>query len=223
MTQAVVPAPRKSTVEAVLIDVLDREWERQCARAAPLAMTASVRGAIELVFAGAPGGIFALAPDIRDPAESPQALLERLRDRLPSEIPGWNMRALGRAGCLSSRQRSLPPPEASPLSGLPPGATAADDVRLALVAPKELQSAPGVSHEAAMSPHGARPARPAKRVWSPRAAATAAVGGSVGGACCGLLSAAVAVPDVLLGAVVGAFAAILGVAVGVGARGGARR
>jgi len=222
MTQAVVPAPRKSTVEAVLIDVLDREWERQCARAAPLAMTASVRCAIELVFAGAPGGIFALAPDIREPAESPQALLERLRDRLPSEIPGWNMRALTRARCLSSTRPSLAPPEASPLA-LPPAATAGDDLPRALVAPPKVQSAPGGLHEPATPPHGARPARSSKRGWSPRAAATAAVGGSVGGAGCALVGGALTVPNVLLGAVVGMLGAILGVAVGLGASGGARR
>lgn len=106
--------------------ILEREWEAQSGCAGPLAITAPVRDAIELVFAGAPGGVgvFALAPSIHDPADSPQALIDRLRDRMPAEIPPWNMRALGRVERLRTPAALLPAPETASRVALPPPATA---------------------------------------------------------------------------------------------------
>ena len=209
MTTEVLPAPRAtSTVEAVLMGILEREWEGQSGCAGPLAITAPVRDAIELVFAGAPGGVFALAPAIHDPADSPQALIDRLRDRLPAEIPAWNMRALGRVECLRASAPLLPAPSATP-GALPAPAPAAGALPAVSASPKT------------NTPADASQANPESRRTP--AVVAVAVGGAIAGVVCGLVAATLAISIVLVAALVGALGAILGASVGFRAQAGRRR
>ena len=200
------------------MDILDREWEGQSVRREPLAMTAPVREAIELVFAGTPGGIFAVAPDMREPADSTHAAIDRLRDRLPCELPAWNMRALRRVEGLVAVQPWVPAPEVSTRGALPPAPTLPQPTPQPAPPPADepapLPGAPAVPEErAALSREPGSIPTP-ERAFPGRAAATVAAGGLAAGASCGLVTDALGISVVIAGTIVGALAAIFGLAVG---------
>jgi hypothetical protein len=193
-----------SAVEALLAELLDREWQAQSARMAPLGMTAPVRESVELVFAGTPHGIFAVAPELRHAAASPQELLDRVRDRMPADLAPWTLRALRRVGALRPPQPLLAPPEAPPPAALEPPLP---DV---LESPLERP----VAVEPVVAPVMGE-SRPSRR---PRAIAAAGACGALAGAPIGLLDVGLHPHGAAVGAVVGALAAALGAAVAVRAR-----
>lgn len=176
-----------STVEDVLSDLLDREWEAQSGRTAPLGISSTVRAGVELVFAESSDGIFGAAPDLRQAAASPGELLDRLRDRLPTELDPWTWRTLRAVGALR-------PPQ--PL--------------LSAAAPLQLEApAPPAPW---LEPHTVAPAAVERPVLSgaSRPLAIASACGAVLGAPFAVLGATVATPAAAAGAVLGALAAAAG-------------
>jgi hypothetical protein len=198
----------ESPVQAALADLLDREWQAQSARMAPLAMTSTVRESIELVLAESPFGVFAVAGELSHPAGSPGELLERLRDRLPAAISPWTARTLRRVGSLRPVQPLLMAP-AAPAALEPP-------------APE----APAPPQPPAPPEPPARPEPPTlerrRRRLAP-ALALAGASGALAGAGLGALAHALALAHAPSGALAGALAATLGGALGWVARGSAER
>ena len=109
MTLMVLGAPMP--VELMLAEALDREWEAQSDRAAPLEATTPVRTLLELVLAGTPAGLFAAD---RIAGVTPEQLVAGVRDELPAELSPWALRALPRAGALRFSMPALLPGAAEP-------------------------------------------------------------------------------------------------------------
>jgi len=194
----------ESPVEAALADLLDREWQAQSARMAPLAMTSTVRESIELVCADSPYGIFAVAGELSHPAVSPGELLERLHDRLPAAISPWTARTLRRVGSLRPTEPLLAAPAAPP--ALEPPALE--------VPPAPVDPAPPEVPEAPAAPEPRRPWR------MPSAIAAAGASGALAGLPLGVPAGALHLANAPFGALVGALAAALGAGVAWRARGG---
>ena len=191
---AYTPVVGASPVEALLAELLDREWQEQSARTAPLGITAPVRAAVELVFAGTPQGIFAVVPELRYTAASPHQLIDRVRDALPAEVSPWTLRALRRTGALRAARPLLPATDERPALGPAP----------VLEPPTvDLPPVPGplvpVDHELSGR--------------HPRAVATASACGAIVGAPIGLVSAGLDTVTVAVGAAIGALAATIGAAI----------
>jgi hypothetical protein len=206
--------PEASPAQAALADVLDREWQAQSRRMAPLAVTRNVRESIELVLADSPFGIFAVASELDHPAASPAELLERLHDRLPVTVSSWTARTLRRVGSLRPPQPQLAPPAApAALEAPPPEAPA----RSALEVPATLALAP----EPEPLEQAEQPAHEPRRRLVP-ALALAGAAGVVVGAALGALASTLALAHTPAGALAGALAAAVGGGVGWVARGGGR-
>lgn len=210
---------QESPVQVALADLLDREWQAQSARMAPLAMTSTVRESIELVCAESPYGIFAVAGELSHPAASPGELLDRLHDRLPVAISPWTARTLRRVGSLRPVQPLLAPAAApAALEPSPPEAAA-------LPEPSALPG-PHAQPEPQAQPAPPAPEPPALRRRRRRLAPALALAGASGvlaGAALGALGHALALAHTPSGALAGALAAVLGGGVGWVARGSAER
>jgi hypothetical protein len=208
---------QESQVQAALADLLDREWQAQSARMAPLAMSSTVRESIELVCAESPYGIFAVAGELSHPAASPGELLDRLHDRLPVAISPWTARTLRRVGSLLPAQPLLAP-AAAPAALEPPSPEA-------LPEPSALPE-PHAQPEPHAHPEPPAPEPPALRRRRRRVApalALAGASGALAGAALGALGQALALAHTPTGALAGALAGVLGGGVGWVARGSAER
>ena len=232
-----------SPVEELLAELLDREWQAQSGRRAPLGITQPVRECIELVFAATPKGIFAVTSELRHTAASPGELMDRVRDRLPTYLAPWTCRALRRIEALRAPQplldasppraraaleapaaepRALEPPGPveppgplePPLAPKPPVAPEPVVAPQPVVAPEPRVRLESPSTAETGAPVAAERQRPAHR---PRAIATACACGAAAGAPIGLLEAADRA-GATLGAVAGALGAAIGAAVAVGRR-----
>jgi hypothetical protein len=204
-----------SPVEALLAELLDREWQAQSARTAPLGITPAVRDGVELVFAGTPQGIFAIAPALRQAAASPQELIDRVRDQLPAEVAPWTLRAMRRVSALRAPQPLLSAPAPPAPLALEPG-RAPEPPRLEPPTDSPaLEPAPPIAPEPALVMRVEPPAAatPERRR---RAVLTASACGALAGTPIALL--ALEVPTAALGSVVGALAAAIGGGVAARAR-----
>jgi hypothetical protein len=113
-----------SCVETALSAALDREWEAQSGRRAPLETTGPVRTALELVLAGASAGIFA-AEWVT--GTTPDEVVGEIRSALPQELSPWTRRSLDRLAALRVSSPRLGagdpvaalPPAAEPVAALP--------------------------------------------------------------------------------------------------------
>lgn len=106
-------------VELLLADLLDREWEAQSGRMAPLAWTPVVRELLELVLAETPWGAFAALALTESSALTPDEVVAELRDVLPAELSPWRLRAVRRAGALRGPQPVLPAGDTPPVLAVP--------------------------------------------------------------------------------------------------------
>jgi hypothetical protein len=187
-----IEAPASTPVELLLEELLDREWDAQSMRAAPLEPTATVRELLELVLAGAPRATFGLAAVADGTAGTPAQLVGAVRDDLPGALAPWTLRAVRHVGALRAPPRLLPPAEEP-----------------ALLAAGELAPAPAPdAPPPAVAPPALAPARERERA-SRRALAVVAATGAGLGAGIGAVVAALDVPEVALGALAGLIAAAL--------------
>jgi hypothetical protein len=194
-----IEAPASTPIELLLEELLDREWDAQSMRTAPLEPTPTVRELLELVLAGAPRATFGVAAVADGTAATPAQLVEAVRDDLPVALAPWTLRAVRHVGSLRAPPRLLPPAEEPALLAAgepaPPPAPSAPAPAPALppptVAPPPL----------ALAPERERASR--------RALAIVAATGAVLGAGIGAAVAALEVPEVALGALAGLIAAAL--------------
>ena len=206
----------ESPVQAALADLLDREWQAQSARTAPLAMTSTVRESIELVLAESPYGIFAVASELSHPAASPGELLDRLHDRLPAAVSPWTARTLRRVGSLRPVQPLLMAPAApATLEPAPPNEATRPE-------PTALPERDARSETRAPAPTAPEPPALGRRRRR-LAPALALAAGAVAGAGLGALGQALALAHTPSGALAGALAAALGGGVGWIVRGSVER
>ena len=206
----------ESPVQAALAELLDREWQAQSARMAPLAMTSTVRESIELVLAESPYGIFAVASELSHPAASPGELLDRLHDRLPAAVSPWTARTLRRVGSLRPVQPLLMAPAApATLEPAPPNEATRPE-------PTALPERDARSETRAPAPTAPEPPALGRRRRR-LAPALALAAGAVAGAGLGALGQALALAHTPSGALAGALAAALGGGVGWIVRGSVER
>jgi hypothetical protein len=98
-------------VDDLLLEVLDAEWAAQSDRRRPLAPTREVREAVELAVARAPRGIVGLSGALDSEAATADALVDRVRDRLPVAADAWTLRALARLRTLPRGANGAAPPQ----------------------------------------------------------------------------------------------------------------
>jgi hypothetical protein len=204
--------PVSTPVELLVAHLLDREWEAQSGRTAPLEPTATVQELLELVLAGTPRGIFAAAVLTDGSAVTPEELVAELRDELPAELSPWTLRATRRAGALRRRHRLPPAGYAPPL----PTAAPEREAQPQPFSPPEAE--PFSPPEAEFDP-APKPEPEQAPVWRCRRRAPFLILAAVGtllGAGIGAANAAVLVHDIALGAIAGLAAA--GVATLAGGR-----
>jgi hypothetical protein len=84
--EAAAVVSQQTPVEIAVEAFLNREWDVQSRRQRPFRITASVRQGLEAVFSGTPFGIFAIASDLQNDPGTPDALLKRIRNKLPKTV-----------------------------------------------------------------------------------------------------------------------------------------
>jgi len=110
LSGTLVSVAGQERLERLLVAALDAEWAVQSARERPLAPSRFVREALELAMALTPHGIFGMGPELRGPAETPEALVGRLRGGLPLTGDPWTERMLERMRPLAAPTAPQLPP-----------------------------------------------------------------------------------------------------------------
>lgn len=113
----------KSAVEAALEGFLNREWDAQSKRERPFRITPAVRQGLEFAFSGSAVGMAVIASDLQLEPGTPEALLARIRAKLPATLPPWALQALHRRATPSAPATSGGEP-ASPRFGDQPSLAA---------------------------------------------------------------------------------------------------
>jgi len=106
-TTAVPTIVGGTSVEHLVGDFLQHEWDSQSAGTMPLRVTAVVSEGLEILLAGIPSTDRPRATDLVDGAGSPEEILNRLRGQLPASIDPWARRVLGRLPAAATGSTDL--------------------------------------------------------------------------------------------------------------------